>query len=291
MDKETMEQAIPAAKNNPLSKYFRQPEIYMKLPSAGAFWPQNSLDLPVTGEIPVYPMTARDEITLRTPDALMNGSSVVEVIHSCCPSITNAWQMPSIDVDAVLIGIRIASYGSEMNLDTACPKCNEENRHAVDLSLVLSGIQAPDYSGKLPVADLKIKLQPQAFFGVNRQNQINFEESKIMESLNNADLTPEMKSAQITQSLSKLVSLSIDTVADSTTYIELADGTVVSDADHIREFYDNAPGDIMRTVQEALAKINNTMAIPPQPVQCKACTEPYQIPLEFDYANFFGAGS
>ena len=102
---------MPEIKNNPLAKHFRQPAIYIQLTSQGKFWPENTLELPVTGKIPVYPMTARDEITLRTPDALINGTSVVEVVQSCCPNIKDAWEMPSIDVDSTLIAIRIASFG------------------------------------------------------------------------------------------------------------------------------------------------------------------------------------
>ena len=78
--------------NNPLTKFFRQPAIYLKLPSNGAFWPNDAIELPLTGEIPVYPLTTKDEIILRTPDALLNGEGVVEVIQSCCPSIKDAWQ-------------------------------------------------------------------------------------------------------------------------------------------------------------------------------------------------------
>ena len=69
--------------NNPLTQYFRQPAIYVKLPSNGNFYPESSIDLAVNGEYPVLPMTAIDEITYRTPDALFNGQAVVSVIQSC----------------------------------------------------------------------------------------------------------------------------------------------------------------------------------------------------------------
>ena len=101
---------------NPLFKHFRQPAIHIKLPSEGQYWPAGSVEIPQTGELPIYPLTTRDELTLRTPDALMNGSSVVDVMQSCCPSIKNAWDMPSVDVDAILIAIRIASYGHELEV-------------------------------------------------------------------------------------------------------------------------------------------------------------------------------
>ena len=152
-----MENQPKTAVANPLAKHFRQPSIYIKLPSNGRFWPEGALDLPVTGQIPVYPMTAKDEITLRTPDALMNGAGVVDVIRSCCPSITDPWKMPSIDVDAVLIAIRIASYGADMDIDTDCPYCKEENTHTVNLNESLNGIRCPDYDQKFAFDNLKIK--------------------------------------------------------------------------------------------------------------------------------------
>ncbi len=48
--------------NNPLFKHFRQPAIYLKLPGQGRFWPEDAIDIPPTGEIPVYPMTVKDGI-------------------------------------------------------------------------------------------------------------------------------------------------------------------------------------------------------------------------------------
>ena len=110
---------------NPLTKHFRQPALYLKLPSNGAYWPDNSLDLSAAGELAIFPMTTRDEITLRTPDALLNGQGVVDVIKSCCPGIKDPWLMPSVDVDAVLVAVRVASYGDDMEVNSKCVHCND----------------------------------------------------------------------------------------------------------------------------------------------------------------------
>ncbi len=67
--------------NNPLKQYFRRPAVYMKLPSAGKDYEPGVIDMPETGELPVYPMTAIDEITTRTPDALFNGTALVELVR------------------------------------------------------------------------------------------------------------------------------------------------------------------------------------------------------------------
>jgi hypothetical protein len=87
--------------NNPLKQYFRRPSIYLKLPSGGVGYPLGSLNRTENGELPVYPMTAIDEITSKTPDALFNGSAVVEIIKSCVPDITDPWSIPSTDLDAI----------------------------------------------------------------------------------------------------------------------------------------------------------------------------------------------
>ena len=62
--------------NNPLRQYFRRPAVHVKLPSGGLDYPEGVIDMPPSGELPVYPMTAIDEITARTPDALYNGVAV-----------------------------------------------------------------------------------------------------------------------------------------------------------------------------------------------------------------------
>ena len=39
---------------NPLSAFMRQPKIYIRLPSGGNYWPEGSIEIPETGELPVY---------------------------------------------------------------------------------------------------------------------------------------------------------------------------------------------------------------------------------------------
>ena len=72
--------------SNPLNKYFRQPAIYVSLPTGGNY-PPHVVTPSKTGEFGIMPMTAKDEIRFKTPDALMNGEGVVDVIHSCVTDI------------------------------------------------------------------------------------------------------------------------------------------------------------------------------------------------------------
>ena len=114
---------ITAPGSNPLQQYFRQPAIWLRLPSGGKFWPPGTLEPTENNEYPVLPMTTIDEITYRTPDALFNGQATVDVIQSCLPAIKDAWKMPMIDMNPVLVAIRIASSGHNINLESKCPAC------------------------------------------------------------------------------------------------------------------------------------------------------------------------
>ena len=70
---------------NPLAKYYRQPAVYIELPTKGRYYDAGVFTPTETGAIPVLPMTAKDELMFKTPDAMINGQATVDVIRSCIP--------------------------------------------------------------------------------------------------------------------------------------------------------------------------------------------------------------
>lgn len=277
---------------NPLLAHFRQPAIYYKLPSSGQYWPDDSIDLPASHEIPIYPMTAKDEITLRTPDALLNGQGVIDVIHSCCPNVKNAWGMPSVDVDALLIAIRIASYGSAMSVDTKCPHCNEENTYEANLTQLLETIQCPSYSELVEYKGIKIKLKPQNYYSVNETNQINYEQQRVLNTLGQENISDEVRLTEYKKHMQRIVDLNVQILVDSTEYIEIPQSNItVNNKEHIHEYYQNCEAEVCKLVRDKLELISQEGAIPPMPAECQSCTQGYTVPLQFDYASFFATGS
>lgn len=276
--------------NNPLAGYFRQPAIYLKIPSAGRWWKPGSIAMPEDQQIPVYPMTARDEITIRTPDALLNGQGVVDVIQSCCPNIKDAWSLPAVDTDAILISIRIATYGTDMDVDSTCPHCNESNRHAINLGDTLGELTCPDFNDLVNFKDLKIRLRPQSYRDVNKNNMINFEEQKLLQALENADLSDEQKLSLISQNMKRIADVGMNNLISSTDYVELPDGTRVTDSKFIGEFYENAENDLVAEMQKILAGTLDAHKIKPIKLHCGSCSGEYESNINFDFANFFAKG-
>ncbi len=276
---------------NPLAKHFRQPAIYYKLPSSGKYWKDGSLLLPANEELPVYPMTARDEIALKTPDALLNGQGVIDVIQSCCPNIKDAWAMPSIDVDATLIAIRIASYGNNMDVDVKCPHCNEGNSYTANLGNILSNLSCPDYQKKVEFNEVAIKLAPQSYFSINETDQIRFEEQQVIKAIGADNLSEEERMKQFSIHMQRIVDLNIKILLDSTEYVQLSDGTIVTDKNYIKEYYDNCEAKLISQVKDRLAELLNQTKLKPMEATCTACEKEISVPLNFDYSNFFVNGS
>ena len=276
---------------NPLYRYFRQPAIYFKLPSQGKFWPDGALTMPPNGELPVLPMTARDEIVLRTPDALLNGAGVVDIIQSCCPSIKDAWSMPSIDVDATLVAIRIASYGPDMEIEATCPKCQETNEFAVPLGPMLDNIVAPNYNKKLSVNNLEICFKPQPYFEANKLDMIRFQEDQILKLIADKELVESERKAQFDVQLKRLATLNIERIAASIASVTTQDGEIVVSSEFIIEFLTNSGSDVIKKIRGSIADLAKEAEMKTHDATCNECTHQYKIALEFNQSNFFGRGS
>jgi hypothetical protein len=265
----------------------------MNLPSRGKFWPEGSLDLPVTGKIPVYPMTTKDEITLKTPDALIDGTSVVTVLQSCCPNIKNAWEMPSVDTDALLIAIRIASYGSNMPLGSNCPSCKTPNEYEVNLNQVLDNLQIPDYSEPIRInEEITIKLRPLNYKQVSKSGAAAFEEQRFVQSLSDHkdSMTPEDMKEQYNTHLERLLDMTVDNLVACTESVTVNSVDIVTNPEFIKEYYINADGSAIKMIQDKIKEYVTIMAIKPMQVTCPECDTTYDLNVDFDYSSFFAAG-
>ena len=274
------------SQNNPLFKHFRQPSIYLKLPSGGKFYPEGTLDLSVTGEIPIFPMTVKDEITLKTPDALINGNGMGEVIMSCCPAIKDPWSIPSVDLDAIFIAIRLASYGTGMDINTNCPKCKEANESTVNLTSLLESIPSMSLSETVDIEGMQFEFKPQTYKDINQMNMITFEERRLVDSVYDSDTTDEEKKKIFAESFTRLTKLNIGLLTNNINSVTV-DGERVIDPEFIQDFLENCSRDVYNKIKQSIQTTLEKGKIPDVDVTCDSCQNQYKTSLEFDQANFF----
>ena len=275
---------------NPLSQYFRQPVIHIKLPSGGKFYPAGTLNMPPNHELPVLPMTAVDEITYRTPDALFNGSAIVSVIQSCVPSIRDPWVMPSTDIDAVLVAIRIASYGHGMDITTVCPACKHEQELTLDLRVINDNIIPGNYDRSLNVGNLEFYFKPISYRDVNQNNQIQFEQQQALRALDNDQVEDTDKLEQLNVSMRVINQLTLKTVAQSIGAIKTPDA-LVTETEHIFEFLNNCESRLFAQLRDHVIALKQASEIKPIDLVCNECSHKYTQPFTLDMASFFGDAS
>lgn len=276
---------------NPLKQFFRQPAIYLSLPSQGNHWADGSLDLPENGELPVYPMTAIDEITYRTPDALFNGQAVVNVIQSCVPAVKDGWAIPGIDLNAILIGVRIASYGHDMEISTKCPSCETESDFTVDLRMILDQVRQPDYKTPIRQGDLEITICPISYKHQNAINLRQYDQQRLIQQIQlDTDLTDEQKVEQLNRALHQITELTIETLKYSISSIR-ANGTLVTETEFISEFLTNCDRKIYQEIRDRIIKLRTDSELKPFDITCPNCGHKHQQTLTLDQAAFFGVAS
>lgn len=278
---------------NPLNKYFRQPALYVALPS-GTDYPPHVVTPTETGELGIMPMTAKDEIRFKTPDALMNGQGVVDVIESCCPNIKDAWQIKSYDLDTILIAIRIATYGETMEINFNVPGANENVSHTINLPALLEQIKAQQIDTEFTLKDgLKIKVRPLTYKDMTATSLQTFQQQKMYGAIQDSQLSDEEKATRFNDAFAKLTELNSNILLKNLASVVMTDGTEVSDAAQIREFVDNANAALIKEIEERVMALRSQGAV--RPLKLKATEEQikkgapasYEVPVTFDTANFF----
>ena len=279
---------------NPLSMYMRQPKIYIRLPSNGVFWPEDSLDISETGEYPVYSMTAKDELMLKVPDALMNGQAVVDVIQHCMPNIKNAWNTPNLDLDMILIAIRLATYGEMMT--TPIKFGNDlELEYQVDLRLIMDSLMNQiTWIDTVPVSEeLTVFVKPLTYRQISTAAIKTFETQKLMQMVNNKEINDDDKVKMFRESFKTLSDATLGTISDSISRIDSVHGST-EDPAHIKEFVENIDKDIFNGIQKHLESLRDINAIKPMilsvtdEMRAKGVTgETVEVPITFDPSTFF----
>lgn len=271
--------------NNPLQKYFRQPKIYISLPSNGNYYPSGARVGDSTN-IPVYGMTGIDEIAIKTPDALFSGEATAQLIHSCCPSIVHPKQMPVIDLETVLIAIRIATLGNNMEVSTTCKKCETVNDYEIDLSNMLDHFSNLKFNNEVTAGDVTVYLRPLSYGEVSEFGVKNFSIQKRTSQL--SLLGEQEQRTQFDEIYKEIANLQFDLVLSSIESVRIP-GAVVAEREYIAEWLKNIDKSVYSLITATIEKNKSAWEIPDSIVECSnpECKEKDAVKISLDYSSFF----
>ena len=285
-------------KHNPLSSHFRAPKLFAPIPSAGKFYESTTVEMPETLELPVFAMTAKDEMIMKNPDALLNGEAVAQVIQSCVPNVKNARAMLSSDIDVLLVAVQGATYGDEVEVTAPCPNCKEDQQGVASVEQAIGSMGVLEKSYTVEHEGLEIKVRPFTYASTIQAGITNFQSTRSLQAL--AEVSDEMERLRLfNDNFKQIADLNFSLIVDSISSIgytdEEGEKQSVTDRKHISEFLDNAEGKVGKKIEEQISQLNSIGINHEMKLQCEKCTDDAGEPLvfesrvNFDPVNFFTA--
>jgi len=277
-------------KTSPLQRFQRQPKLYIDLPSNGKWYNEDILSDNTATSLAVFSMTANDEIGFKTPDALINGQATVKNIKSCIPAILDPWNIKTIDVDSILIAIRMATYGQSMTVNSTCSKCGEEHAYEIDLQRYLDIFKTKQFQDTVVYNEFTVKLQPLTY---RQWTEVQKKQTSFSRAINLQipQIEDEKQKEEALQSIiDQINELTLFSILDQVASIEV-DGEVETDKKEIVNFLSNGQDvTFFHKIKQAIEKNISSWNLPSEDIQCDKCEHQDKLRISLDASDFFVSG-
>jgi hypothetical protein len=181
-----------------------------------------------------------------------------------------------------------------MEINFNVPGANESVAHTINLPAILDEIQKAKVDTAFTLKDgLKITVQPLTYRDMTSTSLQTFQQQKMYSAVQDSELSDEDKATRFNDAFKKLTDLNASILLKNMASITMTDGTVITDAAHIKEFVDNANATVIKEIETKLMNLRTQGAV--KPLKLKASEEQikkgapasYEVPVTFDTSNFF----
>lgn len=272
--------------SSPLKKYSRKPKLYIDLPSKGYWYSKDALTK--TEELEVYSMTANDEISTKTPDALITGNTIVSIIQSCIPDIKNAWAVTNRDLDYILAAIRIASYGDTMTVNHTCTSCNNEDSFALPLQNLLDHLASANLVYEAKLNGFTFRLRPLTYKEIVESQQHSMRVRRQIIQLQETVKDLDARTTKLNELYEEINNFTKELIARVVVEVVTPDGDIEKTPAFIKDFILNdSEGDYFNEIQKIYINNNNLIQIPASEIECSGCGKKEKVAPGLDYTSFF----
>lgn len=283
--------------NNPLSSFYRSIKLYINLPSNFKYYDDSVILNDHDFEVGIQAMTGKDEVILKNPDALLNGKAIESVIKSCVPQVVNPKKLLQVDVDALLVAIRLASYGEKIDIEAECPKCGHKNTFEVNLSENLDQIKPIPEHNEIKIRNgLTIHMKPYTLEDTMIAQRAEFDEYKLIRQMKNESLSDEDRLRFFGQTIEKVSESTSELMARAVDRITLPDGTEVTNREHIFEYLSNSDRKLLKSIENSIKKLSDCGVNKKFSATCinevdkekkEICKHTWDVDIDFNPVNFF----
>ncbi len=286
------------SKPNPLQTFFRKPKFSILLPSRGRWYPANSLKS-TDGRIEIFSMTAADETKFKTNEVLMSAQATYELIQSCAPAIQDPENMPIVDLDAVLLSIRRASYSDTLSFTAAVPGTSLTDQFDLSIEALVNSLENVSeiwdeeliiQEGENQVTFQLVPLNLKSLFNTTRHIM---KQQHRAETLANSTSEPDEKLQEISQQLKTIANFTVNTIADSVRGIKTNTGYETQNPAEIRDLMTRLDLEYFRAVKAHLETQKKNAGFKPvtrtatDQMLAAGAPETYEVEIAFNLNNFF----
>lgn len=273
---------------SPLKKYRRQPKIYANLPSGGRYYNDNIVANQAYTEMPVFSMTANDEILFKTPDALINGQATAQNIKSCIPGILDPMQLVTLDIDYILLAIRMASYGPNLTVNAPCAHCKEENQYDIEIQGLLDYFSNLTYEDQIVIDGFTFTLRPLTYKQYTEFQQQNIALARAIQ-IQAPKMEEEDRKKFTNDTLLQIATIGVQAVLQMI-YSITVDGVEETNKQEIKDFLDDNDISMFNKIKQHVESQVANWRIPNQQVMCEHCGKENSVAVRVDQTDFFVKG-
>lgn len=272
--------------DNPLSKLYRHKSIYIQLPSKGKYY-TSGISLSIDNDLGIMPMTAKDEIILKSPDALFNGDGLINMIKSCAPDIKNPEEIPSCDVDSIILAVRAASKKT-IEIEIECPHCNTTETYEIDLPSIIATAKEIEEEDYVIIGDnIKVNVRPYSLKSQLKANIQKFHHMRMEYVLSTNEIEDDKKVQMFSKAFAEATTLTMELAADNIVSVEISKDSIVDDRNNIKDWVENMDKDTYNAIIGKIKNISKSTIDNKVNVFCPACSQQYETLVELNPVNFF----
>jgi hypothetical protein len=240
----------------------------------------------IDGNHAIYSTVVADEYTLRTPDALLNGTATTQIIKNCCPDIQVPQNLLICDIQHLLSSIKIATQGTNFEFTLTCPGCGATDPYETNLQLSMPALSAKKWFNTFQIDSLTLAFYPPTYDQFCKFSIAEFKLNKQLYTISTSDIVDKYTEtlAELLEQKRKLQSIyhcsCIRSITDSN------NEPVISRL-FIDEWFNNCDVSIQNKVTNYIALANKACTFPDIHVKCSSCDKEFNVPLDLDFSNHF----
>jgi hypothetical protein len=153
-------------------------------------------------------------------------------------------------------------------------------------------MKTPDYSKTIVHGDMEIYFKPMNYKNLNDNNQAQFEEQRVMQSVQDENIPAETRMASLGDALKKITEITVNAMAQSIAAVKTPDAFVNEPA-YLEDLLKNCDRALFVKVRDFIVSMKEQSELQPFEIECpeEECHHKYKQSITLDMTSFFGAAS